>query len=74
MEGARNSAGERERERAVQLDSGPSPDSPGSGPEHSAPLAIASVAKNKRRRNFGQSPTPQACVQAPETVHPNTVF
>jgi len=45
MEGARNSAGERERERAgeresgravqlVQLDSGASPDSPDSGPEH----------------------------------------
>jgi len=42
MEGARNSAGERDRERAgeresgraVQLDSGASPDSPESGPEH----------------------------------------
>jgi len=41
MEGARNSARERERERAgeresgraVQLDSGASPDSPDSGPE-----------------------------------------
>jgi len=44
MEGARNSAGERERERAgeresgravqlVQLDSWASPDSPDSGPE-----------------------------------------
>jgi len=43
MEGARNSAGERERVRAVeresgravQLDSGASPDSLDSGPEHS---------------------------------------
>jgi len=42
MEGARNSAGERERERAgeresgraVQLYSGAGPDSPDSGPEH----------------------------------------
>jgi len=33
--GAGNSAGERERERAVPLDSGPGPDSPYSGPEQS---------------------------------------
>jgi len=47
---------EVEGERAVQLDSGAGPDSPDSGPEHSAPLAIARVAK--KIRNFGQSPMP----------------